>query len=196
MKRVPILLEFFRCQVVHFNNWHGRDKFVGRSIEFLRIFCKLRRHIRVIPNHHHRDGDSQNHRNQHNKSHNPVQPQHENKHHKRNDNRLCQFQCTVRQKLFYSVHIVKKRCLDLSGRAFLKKAQVESGYMFQHLYFDFVHGIERCYMRADTRKRHEDGLPDGCRNSNAGPHSHSAKRHFILDNQKQYLIHHQIRNQR
>ena len=41
MKRVPILLEFFRCQVVHFDDWHGRDKFIGRSIEFFRILLGI-----------------------------------------------------------------------------------------------------------------------------------------------------------
>ena len=56
------------------------------------------------------------------------------------------------------IHIIKQRCFDLSGRVFLEKSQVESGYMLQHPDFDFVHGIERRHMGAGTSKGHKDCL--------------------------------------
>ena len=132
LQGISVLLKFFGCKVIHFDNRHSGDKFICGSVQLFRIACKLVRQIRVAPHEGHRNCNPQDHRNQHDKRHNPVQPQHENEHHQRNDDCLGQFQSAVGQKGFNPVHIIKQGCFDLSGRVFLKESKVEFGHMLQY----------------------------------------------------------------
>ena len=158
LQGISVLLKFFGCKVIHFDNRHSGDKFICGSVQLFRIACKLVRQIRVAPHEGHRNCNPQDHRNQHDKRHNPVQPQHENEHHQRNDDCLGQFQSAVGQKGFNPVHIIKQGCFDLSGRMFLKESKVEFGHMLQYSDLDSVHGVESRRMRADTGKGCQDCL--------------------------------------